>query len=185
MPQQLYVISDKTGALEPVFGSDNRENVSSRQDGRPYYNSRDESEFFTLSWDDGSSAAGDFIVYWKNTDATGRSLIISLVDLNSDANASFKLHTVTGTAVGASITPHCSNRVSPKSAQAIAVEAAGTAITGLTSSGMVRHKSVTADQSGEIGTQDTLRIGQDGAIAIEYEQGAGGRTWGTIEGFYE
>ena len=34
MAQKITVTSDKTGALEEVFGSDNRMNVSSRSDNR-------------------------------------------------------------------------------------------------------------------------------------------------------
>lgn len=174
--------SDKTGSIEEAKGSDNRSNVSSRQDGRPYYNSRDESLTFSLLWDDVSSEAGDMILYWKNTDKTGKDLVISFADLNSaNTDSSFKLHLVTGTAASGSIvSPFCANQVKPKSAQATAMEAAGTPITGLTISGTFSHTS-----SSGFELTDTVRIGQDQAVAIEYEQGTTGRTWGEILGYYE
>ena len=186
MSQKIQFTSDKTGSEEQMKGSDGRANVSSRSDSRAYYNSRDESEEFSLSWDDASSEAGDFILYWKNADTTGRQLVISIIDFNSENAGSFKLHTVTGTAAaGATVVPFCSNRAAPKSAQAVAMEAAGTPISGLTSVGVHTHVGVGASCGREWDISDTVRIGQDGAIAIEYEQGTTGRTWGTILAYYE
>jgi len=185
MAHEIQYTSDKTGSVEKSQGSDNRLNVSSRQDSRRYYNSRDESEAFSLVWDDTDSAAGDHIVYWKNTDTTGRELVFSSVGLNSANACSFKLHVVTGTAVGTSITPACLNRASPKSAQAVTVEAAGTAITGLTEQVEIDHAACTAGGHEEFRLDDSLRLGQDEAIAIEYEQGTTGRTWGVIFAYYE
>ena len=186
MAQETQFTSDKTGGLEKMRGSDGRANVSSRQDSRGYYNSRDESEAFSLAWDDASSAAGDFIIYWKNTDTTGRQLVIRWVNVNSELASSFKLHVVTGTAAaGSTITPFCLNRASPKTAAATAMEAAGTPITGLSSSGVVSHASVGVDGREQMNLDDMLRIGQDGAIAVEFEQGSTSRTWGVIFGYYE
>ena len=186
MAHEIQYSSDKTGSLEKAAGSDNRFNVSSRQDSRGYYNSRDESLAFSLVWDDASSAAADFIIYWKNTDTTGKVLVISAVGLNSEQASSFKLHIVTGTAAaGSTITPLCLNRSTPKTAQATAMEAAGTAITGLTTAGTVDHANCGADGHEELRLDDRLRIGQDQAVAIEYEQGTTGRTWGVIFGYYE
>ena len=185
MPEITFT-SDKSGSTEKMEGSDNRANVSSRTDSRSYYNSRDQSNAFSLVWDDASSAAGDMIVYWKNTDTTGKQLVIDSIGCNGTQASSFKLHVVTGTAAaGTSVLPFCLNRATPKSAQATAMEAAGTAITGLTSVGVVDHAGITATGHEELRLDDRLRIGQDGAIAIEYEQGTTGRTWGVIFGYYE
>lgn len=185
MAHEIQYTSDSTGSLEKARGSDSRFNVSSRQDSRSYYNSRDKSQAFSLLWDDSSSAAGDFILYWKNTDTTGKHLVIDSAGLNSENAGSFKLHVVTGTAAGVSVTPVCLNQATPKTAQATAVEAAGTAITGLTSSFVIDHVSATAGGHQEFRLDDRLRIGQDQAIAIEFEQGTTGRTWGVIFGYYE
>ena len=59
MAQEISYQNDATGSDERARGSDNRLNVSSRSDSRSYYNSRDNSAAFSLSWDDTSSAAGD------------------------------------------------------------------------------------------------------------------------------
>lgn len=185
MAQEIQYTSDVSGCLEKAKGSDGRFNVSSRSDNRAYYNSRDESLAFSMVWDDTSSAAGDFIVYWKNTDTTGKQLVIDSIGLNSTNAASFKLHVVTGTATGTAATPVCLNQASPKSAQATTVEAAGTAITGLTSAGTIDHAGCTAGGHEEFRLRDRLRLGQDQAVAIEYEQGTTGRTWGVIFAYYE
>ena len=145
MSIEIQFISDKGDGLSKAKGSDGRLNVSSRSDPRSYYNSRDESQAFSLVWDDASSEAGDFILYWKNTNANGKRLVIESVGFNSELAASFKLHIVSGTASGTTVTPTCLNRAVPESAAAVAIEAAGTAITGLTSSFVIDHASVGAD----------------------------------------
>jgi len=185
MAHEIQYTSSKTKGIEKASGSDNRLSVSSRQDSRSYYNSRDESLAFSLVWDDATSEAGDFILYWKNTDTTGKQLIIDSVGLNSANTSSFKLHTVVGTAVGVQVEPVCLNRASPKTAQAVTLEAAGTAISGIASLGVVDHTSCIAGGHEEFRLDDRFRIGQDQAIAIEYEQGTTGRTWGVIFGYYE
>lgn len=186
MAHELQYTSDNTGSVEKAQGSDNRLNVSSRQDSRSYYNSRDQSQTFTLLWDDASSAAGDFVAYWKNTDTTGKVLVIDAVGVNSLANAaSFKLHRVTGTATGAAVTPFCSNQAVAKDANAVGVEAAGTAISGLTSAGVFDHVLCPADGHEEMRLDDRVRVGQGQAVAIEFEQGTTSRTIGVIWGYYE
>ena len=185
MSLEIEFANDVTNAQEKTRGSDGRLNVSSRSDNRSYYVSRDESEAFSLVWDDASSAAGDYIVYWKNTDVTGRKLILEAVGLNSTNACSFKLSTVTGTASGASITPVCLNRSQPRSASAITIEAAGTAITGLTEDLVIDHAACAAAGHEEFRLKDRLILGQDQAVAIEYEQGTTGRTWGVLFGYYE
>lgn len=185
MAQEIQFTNDITGALEKTKGSSGRLNVSSRSDGRTYYASRDESEAFSVSWDDSSSAAGDFIVYWQNTDVTGRRLVIQGGVFNSENNSSMKLWTVTGTASGTTVTPVCLNFASPRSASASCVEAAGTAITGLTEDLLVGHGGVAAYVATPFDSEDAVILGQDQAIAVEYEQGTTGRTWGTLFGYYE
>ena len=185
MAQEIKYQNDANGGDERARGSDNRLNVSSRGDSRSYYASRDNSAAFSLSWDDSTSAAGDFIVYWKNTDATGKKLVIHTVELNSANDCSFKVWTVTGSASGATATPVCLNFSAPQSANAEAIQAAGTAITGLSEDLLIAHIGTSAYGDKTFSDDDNVIIGQDQAIAIEYEQGTTGRTWGTIFGFYE
>lgn len=182
---KIFFKSDKTGSQEEMEGSDNRANVSSRQDSRSYYSSRDESLAFSLVWDDATSEAGDHILYWQNTDTTGKHLVIDSVGLNAANASSFKLHMVEGTATGTAVTPLCLNQAVPATSQSISSEAAGTAITGLTSTGVVDHAAVVAGGHEELRLGDRLRVGQNQAIALEYEQGTTGRTWGVVFGFFE
>jgi hypothetical protein len=176
--------SDIDGGDETAKGSNNRLNVSSRSDGRSYYASRDGSQTFSVSWNDSDSAAGDDIVYWKNTDTNGKELVISFIEVYSANNALFKVKQVTGTATGTTVTPSCSNRNTVRSASSTAIEAAGTAITGLTDGATLGYFG--AGSSGKtFRIDDVVRLGQDGAIAIEYVAGTTGQTAGTIEGFFE
>ena len=185
MAQEIQVTSDKSGSLEKIQGSDGRLNTSSRSDGRSYYNSRDESESFSLIWDDATSASGDYVLYWKNTDVTGRVLVIESIGVNSTTAGIFKVSTVTGTASGVSVTPTCLNRSQPRSAVSVCVEAAGTAITGLTEDLPIDIVACTATGHEEMRLKDRVRLGQDQAIAIECELGTGARTWGVVFGYFE
>ncbi len=186
MPTRINYSNDGSGATEEVAGSDKRMNVSARTDSRIYYNSRDEQEAFVLPWDDASSEAGDEVLYWKNDNVLGKHLVITAVNVNSELAASFKLHSVTGTAAGgAAATPACLNRAAPKAAAATARTAVSSPITGLTSDVELDHVSVGVDGHAEMHVFDAVRLGQDGAISIEYEQGATGRTWGSVVGYYE
>jgi len=177
---------DVTGNLQQAKGSDSRLNVSSRSDSRSYYNSRDQQEAYSLVWEDADSATGDYILYWKNTDTQGRALVIDSVGLNSSALAQFKLATVTGTASGVTVLPSCLNRSAPRVASASCVEAAGTAITGLTEEVVIDHAGVAAGGHEEFRLDDRLRIGQGGAIAIEcHFTATTAKTYGIIYGYYE
>ena len=88
--------NDITNAQEVAQGSDGRLNVSSRSDSRGYYNSRDESEAYSLVWADASTATADYVLYWKNTNANGKHLVISAVGMNAQYRADFQLEVVTG-----------------------------------------------------------------------------------------
>ena len=187
MAQETQFTSDKTGGLEKMRGSDGRANVSSRQDSRGYYNSRDESEAFSLTWDDASSAAGDFIVYWKNT-STDKDLVISSVGLNADTNVLYEMNFVSGTAAGTTATPTNLNAKSDNDAPATAFNTA--VVTGLTKVAEIDHAYVLAGGHEELRLGDRVRLGQNDAIAIKIEVSFGGvgsaiHSSGVIFGFYE
>ena len=184
---KIFVASDVTGAEEQVGGSNNRMNVSSRADSRSYYNSRDRQSAYSLVWSDITTEAGDFVAYWKNTDTTGKHLVIDACGLNSTLAADFQLVEVTGTAAGGTeTTPTCLNRAAPRVAQATAWTAASGPITGLAAGVIIDHAGVTITGHDEFRLDDRLRIGQDGAVAIRCLNSTGtGRSWGVIFGYYE
>ena len=181
-------VSDSTGSNETAKGSDGRLNVSSRADPRSYYNSRDESQAFSLTWQDASTATGDYVLYWQNTDATGKVFVVDSVGLNSQYAADFELWTVTGTGGGgAAATPVCLNRNKPRSAPSNAF----TAVTSTVTIGTEEHRidivTVPARGHEEFRLVDRLRIGQDGAIAIKCDliDTSPGKTHGVVFGYYE
>lgn len=171
--------SDSTGGREEAQGSDGRLNVSSRADGRGYYNSRDESESYSMVFDDATASAGDFVAYIKNTDTTGKHLVVRSVGINSDeAAVSFKLVTVTGTAVGgATITPTNLNQGGvARSANAIVsgpVASGSTPMTGISIAKVIDHAGISAVFGHEeFRLQDQVRLGQDQAVAIYLDTAA-------------
>lgn len=179
--------NDQTRALEEAEGSDGRLNVSSRADGRGYYNSRDEKQCYTVAFDFQSAAAGEFAAYWKN-ESTSKELVISSIGLNSVEASRIKLWVVTGTAAaGTVLTPTNLNVPSSKAATAIAMEggSASTGITGLTGAKLIDFAYVSATGHEEFRLDDRLRLGQNDAIAIEYDEGTGGDLSGVIFGYYE
>jgi len=182
MAQEIRVV-DKSGNEGRVRGSDNRLDTSARTAGRGYYNSRDDAQTYSIVFDAQSAAAGDFVFYFKNTSTTGKIWIIDGVGLNSVENSRMKMHIVSGTAAGGTtLTPLNLNRSSGNAATATAMEGA---ITGLTSTGLVDFAYVAAAGHEEFRLEDRLRLGQNDAIAIEYDEGTTGDVSGVMFGFFE
>ena len=194
MANKIGYTNDVTENEQIVKGSDGRLNVSSRSDGRRYYNARDESEAYSLVFDDANASAGDYVVYIKNAKTDGKHLVVSGVGMNCEAaSASFKLSMVTGTPVGGTTaTPVNLNqagvaRSATVDAQTI-TDSSATPFTGLTEDKVVDHVASTgAYGHAEFRLQDTLRIGQDQAIAIELEYSAAAdvRCFGVIFFYFE
>lgn len=191
---QLTHESDITGALEKVKGSDNRQNVSSRQASRRSYNSRDQSETYSLVFDDANATAGDYVVYLQNKKTDGKTLVVSSIGVNCEAaSSSFKLSVVTGTAGGGTeATPSNMNQADKaKSATVNALTTADSSVTpmsGLTEDKLIDHAGISGVYGHEeFRLDDTLRIGQDQAIAIELEYAAAAdvRAFGVIFFYFE
>lgn len=188
MAIEVEYVSDQGSGVEKTKGSDGRLNVSARTDERRYYSSRDDSQAFSLTWQDASTATGDYVLYWQNTATDGRHLVIDAIGLNSQYAADFELWVVTGTAAGGVATaPVCMNRAVPKSAAATARTADSSTVSGLTE--VVRVDIVTVGARGheEFRLADTLRLGQDQALAVKCDltDTSPGKTHGVCFGFYE
>jgi hypothetical protein len=173
--------NDRTGAAETARGSDNRLNTSARVDSRAYYNSRDVGRCFSLTFDHQSAAAGEYCVYWQNT-SPNRTLVISDIETNAAENVRFKVSLVTGTGSGTSITPVQLNPSQPYAAEATCLQGP---VSGLTEYGIIEFASVGSLERENIDLKDRLRLGQNDALAIEYDEGTTGDFWGTIFGYYE
>lgn len=189
MAQRLNYTDDVKGNIQEVQGSDGRLNVSSRADGRGYYNSRDKSESYTLTFNDAGATIADWVVYLKNDKTDGKHLVIRSASINGEVLSSFELHTVTGTAAdGASATPLNLNQAGvARSATATAMTVADsetTPIAGLTSAAKIDQLQVVAGGHGEFLLNDQLRIGQDQAIAIKMSAGAANKICSGVIFFY-
>jgi len=173
--------NDITGAHETAKGSDGRLNVSARSDSRDYYNSRDKGQCYALTFAHTGAAAGEYSVYLKNT-STDKTLVISTLEVNAVENAQIKLWEVTGTATGpAEVTPKNLNLTSSNDATVQAMYDDGTAISGLSTEGTnIEHIFVPANGHGNVDMKDRLRLGQNDAIALEYDAGTTGLFVGTI-----
>ena len=87
---------------------------------------------------------------------------------------------------GTPIIPTNLNRTSQNAATATAMEggAAATGITGLTSGGLIDFAYVQATGHQEFRLKDRVRLGQNDAIAIEYDEGTTGDFSGVIFGYF-
>ena len=187
MSGRIEYKNSTTRALEEAEGSDGRLNVSARADARSYYNSRDERQTYSVVFDHQTAAVGEVSAYWQNTSATGKTLVISSIDLNAIQIARIKLWKVTGTAAGGSVlTPTNLNIPASEEATANARQGdVGDAITGLVLDEIVAFSLVPANGFQEMKLSDRVRLGQNDAIALEYDEGTSGDFFGTIFGFYE
>lgn len=179
--------NDRTRALEEMEGSDGRANVSSRSDSRSYYNSRDRGQTYAIAFDFQSAEPGEFGCYVKNTSST-LDLVVAGIGINAEQNSKIKLHYVTGTAAaGNELTPVNMNSGSNNAADCLVREggSAATGITGITSAGLLDFAYVVANGHEEFRVQDRLRLGQNDALAIEYDEGTGGDFSGVLFCFFE
>jgi len=188
MSTEIQYTSDNTGALEKAKGSDSRINVSSRSDSRSYYNSRDKGQAYSIVFDMQSAAAGEHVAYFVNTSTTGLVFVVDAIGVNSAEASRIKLWFVSGTAAaGNELTPTNLNRNSANAATATAREggSAATGITGLTEEALIDYAYVQATGHEELRLADRVRLGQNDAIAIEYDEGTTGDVSGVIFGFFE
>lgn len=180
----IQVPSDVTGAHETVKGSDGRMNTSARTDGRAYYHARDHGNTYNIPFSDLDAAVGDTSFYFKNT-STDKDFVITHVGLNSTLTGSFIMQFVTGTASGGTaIVPTNTNYTS--SNEAVATCVGGSAVTGLTTAGILDRVIIGATGHEEFRLADTVRLGQNDAVALVYERGAGNTIFeGVLFGYYE
>lgn len=178
--------NDKTRAHEQMEGSDGRANVSSRSDSRAYYNSRDQKQTYSVTFDHQSAVAGEFSVYVENTSKT-LDLVISEAVINSVEFSRVKMWFVSGTAAGGTeLTPTNLNKGSSNDSDSLCRQGdSGDSITGLTTIGQIALHYIPAANSGEISLHDTVRLGQNDAIAIQYAEGTTGDFAGHIDMFFE
>jgi len=178
--------NDRTRAIEEMEGSDGRANVSSRSDNRAYYNSRDSKQAYSVAYNHQTAAAGEMSLYIENTSST-KELVISSVGLNAVENARIKLWFVSGTAAGGAVlTPTNLNKGSSNDADCIVREgAAGDAVTGLTTLGIIDFAAAPAMGHDEFRLHDTIRLGQNDAISIEYDEGTSGDFYGVVFMYFE
>ena len=191
MAGKIKYSNDVNGNIQEVQGSDGRFNTSSRSDTRGYYNSRDESESFSLVYSDANCSAGDYVAYIRNDKTDGKHMVVRSIGLNSDSNTSFQLVTVTGTAGGGAVATTMANLNQAgvsKTATATAVtvvDSDTTPITGLTTAAVFDCANVVANGHEELRLQDQVRIGQDQAIAILCKAGTSLSAHGVIFVYFE
>ena len=179
--------NDITNAKEDAAGSDQRLNVSSRIDGRRYYNSRDKGQTYTMVFEHAASASTEYVAYVKNT-STDKTLVISSIGLNAEVATRFQLDTVTGTAAdGTTIIPFNANTAAPHDAVGVFMEgdAAASGIGGLTIASKIDQAWCQATGHEEFRMEDTIRLKQNQAVAIQALESAGGDTAGVIFFYYE
>jgi hypothetical protein len=178
--------NNKTKALEELEGDDGRISVSSRSDTRAYYNSRNQRQTYAVPFDHQSAAAGEFSLYIENT-SSQLKMVVSRAGLNSVEFSRLRLWFVSGVAAGGTLlTPTNLNKGSSNDADAVVRQAgAGDAITGLTTLGQIDFEFVSATGHGEFTLSDTVRLGQNDAIAIEYDEGTTGDLAGVVDFFFE
>lgn len=188
---KLTFSSEQTGCLEEVSGSDGRLSVSSRSDGRGYYNSRDMSESYSLIFDDANATANDIIVYLKNIKTDGKHMVIRSASINGEVTSKFSFITVTGTAAGGAVVAPVNLNVAGVSKEAsvtalATADSSSTPMSGLTQDKQIDHVQVVAGGHEEFRFQDQIRIGQGQAVAIKMDAGtADSQAFGVIFFFFE
>lgn len=138
----------------------------SRQSGR---------SFSIVAIDDGPVAA-EFTLYLQNLDSERIFVIDKIVTSQVDADVIWKLHKVTGTGAGTDIEASNLNLNSSRTADLLLNALGGpAAVTGLTSAAVLHAwMGGPVYSSFEVDLNSALVLGQNDAIAVEYDAGTGG-----------
>ena len=195
MPRIQYVGDDGSG-FDEVQGSDRRFNVSSRSDGRAYYNSRDRSESYVATFDDANATAADYVFYLKNTKTDGKHLVIQHVGLNCEGTYGvFKMVLVDSSVSpsgGTTITPVNNNQAGvAKSATVDCQGPTDSDSTPMTLSAVTDQLAIFSSSSAfgsfDFSFDDQVRLGQNQAIAIELDAASATsvRTFGAVFFYFE
>lgn len=151
---------------------DGRALTVSKTNPRLFYVSRDTEEAYTLVSLVTNAAAGSYVSYIQNTSTT-KLLFIKELHLGSVNAGLFKLWKVTGTASGTSIIPEnlnsTSGRIAPANCFGDAV------VAGLTPVGrpiIVPRVGANTHDTHDFG--DSLILGPNNAVAVEYDTGTTG-----------
>lgn len=180
---QITYPNDETGSIQIAHGSDGRLNVSSRTDARSYYSSRDNGKLFSWYSTDATAVAGEFPFYLQNTD-TNDALVIKVILVSSVEAALWKAVKATGTATGGSaITGTNLNFESSNDATSNAL--GNGAVAGFTPGAILGAARTVALGTYQANLDDSIRLGQNDAFAIEYDTGTTGVADITVIGYYE
>lgn len=163
--------SDVTGSFQPIKGSDNRINVSARQDARAFYISRDKGQSFVLAIQDTGAETGDLIAYLKNNSAT-KKMFIHDIEVSSLLDCVITIgYADSTTATGPSVTAVNLNRTSSNAAEAVGV--GGTAIGGTSLETTFDRGRVKSGDEHVFEFNNSLILGQNDAITVMYTGSTG------------
>lgn len=159
-----------------------RGNVSAKVARRPYYVSRDDNLAFVVSSVAASIAAGEYLIYIKNTSTT-RNLFIGNIHLGAENNVLWKAWGVTGTASGTTITSVNLNLASSITPESTTI--GDSSVTGLTAVDFFHKLRTLANDEKIMDFDGALILGPNNAIAVEYDTGTTGAADATIEYHFE
>lgn len=189
-----FQIEDGLGSGKQVgVADDNRLNVTAKTMDRIYYCSRDMGDAFSIIATDSAPATGEVTLWIQNNSAT-QFVVHRVMTSSVSADAVFKMWNTTGqTGAGADvITPQALNLAS-------SLIASLTVRGGITTSGGVTGLTATASQTKmlrywangpaynthTLDFTDTLRIGQNQSIGIEYDAGSLGAISIVVLGYFD
>jgi len=153
--------------------SSQRGNVSAKTRDRFFYISRDDGLAFNAIMPSFSAAAGDYVMYIKNTSAD-KNMYMNHIEYHSAEAVTWRVWQVTGTAAaGTTITPANLNLGSGRPAEAT-VMGGGATITGLTLGKQIGTHRTAVTGEGEMTWGGGLILSPNTAIMIEYEAGTTG-----------
>jgi len=144
-----------------------RLDVSARAASRQYYESRDEGNVYSINMTDAGGQTTEDLIWLKNTSTT-QDIVIDTIYIGSLAVSEWVLKFVTDVtaATGTAITPLNLNKASSNSASASSRGGAA-GVANLVDDGVISILRVGVGTTSEFHFGESLRLGQDDAIALE------------------
>lgn len=150
-----------------------RGNVSAKTNPRIFYVSRDDQKSYNAIMPGYSATAGNYVFYMRN-DSTFDNLFVQHIEFHSVQAVLWKIWEVSGTAAGGTvISPANLNLASGLTSETTCM-GGGANITGLTTVKQIGTHRTDTNGHAEMRYQDSLILGPNKAIAVEYDTGTTG-----------
>jgi len=168
------VINDSVTQTGAEVNSQRELHTKAIVESRAARESDENSDAYVVTCTDAGPVAAEYTIYLQNNSATKKLVIDKIILDQTDADVVWKIAHVTGTSAGTALSG-INLKLGAANATSITARGGAAGVTGLTPSNVIHQfRGGAALASHEVDFGGALMLGEDVAIAIEYDAGTGG-----------